>query len=178
MKFSAILVLALAAEVTVASNWFSKAGTLCILVFNSSLHTGGIFATSAIGGDECEPPLMTECAAYNKWHQTELERWLSDHDIPYPTPADRKDLEDIVKQNWETKVHSPYNEWDTETLKAYLSEKGQQGQEITEQSKESLISQVKGAWYETEDKAEEAYNSVKDWFFDRWVSLPDVAGHC
>ncbi len=34
-------------------------------------------------------------AAYNKWHETELERWLSDHDVPYPTPADRRDLEKL-----------------------------------------------------------------------------------
>jgi hypothetical protein len=45
--------------------------------------------------------------AYNKWHETELERWLSDHDIPYPTPADRKDLETLVKANWQAKVVDP-----------------------------------------------------------------------
>lgn len=45
--------------------------------------------------------------AYNKWHETELERWLSDHDIPYPTPADRKDLENLVKDNWQDKVVDP-----------------------------------------------------------------------
>lgn len=62
---------------------------------------------------------------YNKWHETELERWLSDHgtiflprgflmewltchsDIPYPSPADRKDLETLVKSNWESKVQKP-----------------------------------------------------------------------
>lgn len=45
--------------------------------------------------------------AYNKWHETELERWLSDHDVPYPTPADRKDLENLVKSNWQQKVVAP-----------------------------------------------------------------------
>ena len=45
--------------------------------------------------------------AYNKWHETELERWLSDHDIPYPTPADRKDLENLVKSNWQSKIQAP-----------------------------------------------------------------------
>ena len=62
---------------------------------------------------------------YNKWHETELERWLSDHgmsllsvphclvflirmlDIPYPTPADRKDLENLVSTNWESRVQVP-----------------------------------------------------------------------
>ncbi|RMZ80824.1 hypothetical protein DV737_g2870, partial [Chaetothyriales sp. CBS 132003] len=45
--------------------------------------------------------------AYNKWHQTELERWLSDHDIPYPTAADRKDLENLIKDHWQTQVVNP-----------------------------------------------------------------------
>lgn len=40
-------------------------------------------------------------------------------------------------------------------------------QKGTKQNKDSLISQVKNSWYETEDKAEEAYLSVKDWIFDR-----------
>ncbi|KAI9813716.1 MAG: hypothetical protein M1832_006089 [Thelocarpon impressellum] len=132
MKFSAILVVALAAEATVASSWFTK-------------------------------------AAYNKWHETELERWLSDHDIPYPSPADRKDLESIVKDNWQNKVSSPYNDWDADKLQAYLAEKGQEVQGGAEQSKASLVQQVKNYWYETEDKAEEAYLNVKDWIFDSWT---------
>jgi hypothetical protein len=31
----------------------------------------------------------------------------SSTDIPYPTPADRKDLEKIVKANWNAKVQVP-----------------------------------------------------------------------
>jgi len=30
-----------------------------------------------------------------------------DPDIPYPTPADRKDLENLVKSNWDSKVQKP-----------------------------------------------------------------------
>lgn len=67
--------------------------------------------------------------AYNKWHETELERWLSDHDIPYPTPADRKDLENLVKTNWQAQIVDP------------LTAAG--------------------------DKSTDAYDSVKDWIFDR-----------
>ena len=104
---------------------------------------------------------------YNKWHETELERWLSDNNIPYPTPADRKDLETIVKKNWQSKVASPYNDWDTKQLSSYLNQKGVQTKEVANSNKDSLISQVKGVWYETEDKAEEAWSSVKDWIFDR-----------
>lgn len=66
-------------------------------------------------------------AVYNGWHETELERWLSDHgtrihsprgsfghfkltsfiDIPYPSPADRRDLENLVKTNWDSRVQKP-----------------------------------------------------------------------
>uniref|UniRef100_A0A0D6QU78 SAP domain-containing protein n=1 Tax=Araucaria cunninghamii TaxID=56994 RepID=A0A0D6QU78_ARACU len=46
-------------------------------------------------------------AAYNKWHETELERWLSDHDVPYPAASDRKDLENLVKDNWQAKFVDP-----------------------------------------------------------------------
>ncbi|KAI9798173.1 MAG: hypothetical protein M1833_004922 [Piccolia ochrophora] len=133
MRLSSLLVVALAAEATVASSWFTK-------------------------------------AAYNKWHESELERWLSDHDIPYPSPADRKDLENIVKENWNSKVSAPYSDWDADQLQAYLKEKGQEAQKGTEKNKDSLVTQVKNYWYEGEDQAEESYSSVKDWIFDSYVS--------
>ncbi|KAF1982252.1 hypothetical protein K402DRAFT_424690 [Aulographum hederae CBS 113979] len=108
-------------------------------------------------------------AAYNKWHETELERWLSDHDVPYPTPADRKDLENLVKDNWDNYVVSPYNSWDTNQLQSYLTSKGQQAKKGTESNKDSLVSSVKSYWYETEQQASDAYNSVSGWIFDSWT---------
>lgn len=108
-------------------------------------------------------------SVYNKWHETELERWLSDHNVPYPTPADRKDLENLVKDNWQSKVVSPYNDWDTKQLQSYLSQKGVETKESTASTKDSLIASVKNVWYETEDKAEDAWSSVKDWIFDSWT---------
>ena len=104
---------------------------------------------------------------YNKWHETELERWLSDNNIPYPSPADRKDLENLVKSNWQTKVASPYSDWNSQQLSSYLQQKGVETKDAANANKDSLISQVKTYWYETEDKAEEAWTSVKDWIFDR-----------
>lgn len=62
-------------------------------------------------------------SAYNKWHETELERWLSDHDIPYPTPADRKDLENLVKSNWNDKVTVPVHETADQASQSYTSVK-------------------------------------------------------
>lgn len=106
---------------------------------------------------------------YNKWHETELERWLSDHSIPYPTPSDRKDLESLVEKNWNDYVISPYNSWDTAELSAYLQAKGSQVQNDADATKDTLVQQVKANWYETEDNAQQAYTSVRDWILDTWT---------
>lgn len=116
-------------------------------------------------------------AAYNKWHETELERWLSDHDIPYPTPADRRDLEKLVQQNWDGYVVSPYQNWDTQQLNAYLRQKGVETKDSAAASKDSLVSQVQKYWYETEDKAQQGYVNVKDWILDTW-SESQLAAFC
>ena len=107
---------------------------------------------------------------YNKWHETELERWLSDHNVPYPTPADRKDLENLVKNNWESKVATPYSDWEPSQMQSYLKSKGQNVMQDTEASKESLLSQVKSYWTESVEAASNSYDSMKDWMFDRYAS--------
>lgn len=106
---------------------------------------------------------------YNKWHETELERWLSDHNIPYPTPSDRKDLESLIKNNWNDKVVTPYNSWDAQTLRNYLTAKGYQAKKGTEKNTQSLAEQVKVYWTETEDSANQAYANVQNWIFDTWT---------
>jgi len=106
---------------------------------------------------------------YNKWHETELERWLSDNNVPYPTPSDRKDLENLVKDNWNDKIVTPYNSWDAQSLQNYLTLKGQKAKKGTEKDVKSLAEQVKVYWTETEDSANQAYGSVKDWIFDSWT---------
>ncbi|KAK3688343.1 hypothetical protein B0T22DRAFT_439897 [Podospora appendiculata] len=108
-------------------------------------------------------------AAYNKWHETELERWLSDHDVPYPTPADRKLLEKLVQDNWDSYVVAPYKDWDSAKLSDYLKQKGVETKESAEASKDSLVNQVQSAWYESEDKAQSAWSTVKDWILDSWT---------
>lgn len=114
----------------------------------------------------CSTNILTS-SVYNKWHETELERWLSDHNIPYPTPADRKDLENLVKDNWQSKIAQPYNDWDSTQLTSYLKQKGVETKDTASANTDGLIAQVKNYWYETEDKAEDAWTSVKDWIFDR-----------
>jgi hypothetical protein len=107
-------------------------------------------------------------SVYDKWHESELERWLSDYNIPHPSPSDRKNLQSTVKANWNDKVVSPYTSWDVGTLQHYLSLKGQQAKVGTEQDAQSLAEQVKNYWTETEESANQAYGSVKDWIFDSW----------
>lgn len=107
-------------------------------------------------------------AVYDKWHETELERWLKDHNVPHPGPSDRKNLVSTVKANWNDKVVTPYTSWDAATLGNYLTLKGQQAKKGTEKDAKSLAEQVKVYWTETEDSANQAYGSVKDWIFDTW----------
>ena len=92
---------------------------------------------------------------------------MSDHNVPYPTPADRKDLENLVKDNWQSKVAQPYNDWDSAQLSSYLKQKGVETKDNAAVNKDGLVAQVKNYWYETEDKADDAWASVKDWIFDR-----------
>ncbi|KAI9689744.1 MAG: hypothetical protein M1822_009626 [Bathelium mastoideum] len=123
----------------------------------------------ALAADRAVASTWFAKAAYNKWHQTELERWLSDHDVPYPQPADRKDLENLVKENWDANVATPYQSWDTNRLQSYLTSRGKEVKKGTEQNKDSLISQVQQSWQETGDQATDSYNHVKDWIFDTWT---------
>lgn len=108
-------------------------------------------------------------ALYNKWHETELERWLSDHDIPYPSPADRKELETLVGKSWNDYVVAPYSSWDTADLSAYLQAKGKETRDDAAVTRDNLVSQVKDNWYETEENAYQAWASVKDWILDTWT---------
>jgi transcription termination factor NusB len=95
-----------------------------------------------------------------------LERWLSDHNNPYPTPADLKDLERIVQDNWQTRVVDSYKNWDAPQLQSYLSDVGKELDKKQKADKNWLVQQVKGVWHETEKTAENAWESVKDWIFD------------
>lgn len=64
---------------------------------------------------------------------------------------------------------TPYNDWDTTQLSSYLKQKGVETKDAAAENKDSLITQVKNFWYETEEKAEDAWVSVKDWIFDRYL---------
>ena len=114
--------------------------------------------------------------AYNKWHETELERWLGDHNVPYPAPADRKDLENLVKSNWQSKTSTPYTDWEPSQLQSYLKSKGQDVKKGTEANKDSLVSQVKGYWSDSTDSTAKSYDNLKDWIFDGSSPIPAKTG--
>lgn len=105
---------------------------------------------------------------YDKWHETELERWLSDHGVPHPGPSDRKTLQKSVSDNWNDKIVTPYNSWDAKSLSDYLTVQGQKAKKGTERDVKSLAAQVQEYWTETEESANQAYSNVKEWIFDSW----------
>lgn len=86
--------------------------------------------------------------------------------MPYPTPADRKDLSDLVSKNWENNVAKPYNNWDLHQLSNYLTSTGQEIKKGTEKNKDSLVVQVQNAWHETAEQANEAYGNTANWIFN------------
>ena len=137
-----------AAQSASGSSWFGRSG------MPSLNHAAGLL-TSPV---------------YNKWHETELERWLSDYNIPYPTPADRRDLENLVKENWDSYVVTPYNNWDATQLQKYIAQRGAALQRDAADTQEELVKQVKATWTDTEDTVSDAYANVRDWIFDRFRS--------
>ncbi|KAF4594476.1 Stress response protein ish1 [Ophiocordyceps camponoti-floridani] len=129
------------------------------LVLGAALAASGSLASGWFPGSK---------TAYNKWHQTELERWLSDHDIPHPTPADRADLESLVEKNWNDYVVEPYNQWDTAQLNHYIQLKGKEAGNDAVETRDTLVDRVKTNWAHTEDNARLAYANVKEWIFESW----------
>lgn len=71
-----------------------------------------------------------------------------------------------MKSNWQSKVATPYRDWEAPQLQTYLKAKGYDTKKATESNKDSLVKQVKNYWTESADSASNSYNSVKDWIFD------------
>ncbi|KAJ5561345.1 Stress-responsive protein Ish1 [Penicillium sp. DV-2018c] len=124
-------------------------------------------------------------AVYNKWHETELERWLSDHDIPYPSPADRRDLENLVKTNWEYRVQKPlghaadqanhewhharewlFDTWSDSQLKAFLDRHGIPAPQPRQ--RDSLIRAARENYEKIATKAGETVAYPGNWVYSQW----------
>lgn len=124
-------------------------------------------------------------AVYNKWHETELERWLSDHDIPHPSPADRRDLENLVKTNWDTKVQKPlgniadqandqlhhakewiFDTWSDTQLKAFLDRHGIPAPQP--RKRDVLIKAARENYEKVATKVGETASYPGDWVYENW----------
>jgi len=124
-------------------------------------------------------------SAYNKWHETELERWLSDHDIPYPTPADRKDLENLVKSNWQSKIQAPigdtadavsdsynsvkdwiFDSWTDSQLKDFLDKNGFPSPQP--RKRDTLLTQARENYESIAKKVGQTSAYPGDWLYQTW----------
>ncbi|EZG02342.1 hypothetical protein H106_07572 [Trichophyton rubrum CBS 735.88] len=124
-------------------------------------------------------------AVYNKWHETELERWLSDHDVPYPSPADRKDLEELVKKNWESYVTEPasktveevsdsfndaeewiFDSWSDSQLKAFLDRHGIPCPQP--KKRDTLLSTARRNYEAIAQKLGQSVNYPGNWLYEHW----------
>jgi vacuolar-type H+-ATPase subunit H len=122
---------------------------------------------------------------YNKWHETELERWLSDHDIPYPSPADRKNLEDAVKSNWDVRVQKPlgqytdqaadrwestkewvFDTWTDSQLKAFLDRHGIPAPQP--RRRDVLLKAARENYESIAKKLGEAAHYPGNWLYEQW----------
>lgn len=74
-----------------------------------------------------------------------------------------------MEKNWNDYVVAPYSSWDTAELSAYLQAKGKAAGAEAEATKDNLVNQVRANWYETEDNAQAAFGSVRDWILDTWT---------
>lgn len=119
--------------------------------------------------------LTLEFLVYNKWHETELERWLSDNGIPYPKAATRKDLQDLLDANWNDYVVEPYKKWSPEQLSEFLKSQGQDVKDASESSLEQLINLAKINWYDTSDYVSKQSGNMRDWAWDTWSDNQLVA---
>ena len=108
-------------------------------------------------------------SVYNAWHKTELEKWLDDHNIPYPAAADRKDLVDAVAKNWDTVATSAYETWDDNRLRTWLEQRAIKFD--ANAKKDYLINQVKSNWYGAKANVESSWETAKDWIFDSYIHV-------
>lgn len=124
-------------------------------------------------------------AAYNKWHETELERWLSDHSIPYPKAADRKDLENLVKDNWQANVVDPiaatgskvddhygsvkdwiFDSWTESSLKQFLDHHNIKTP--NPRTRDSLLTSARQNYDAIAKKASQTSQYPGDWLYNSW----------
>ncbi|KAL1958284.1 hypothetical protein VTO42DRAFT_4792 [Malbranchea cinnamomea] len=162
--FIKAFVFALAATEVVGSNWLSRAGIVDPQTPDSRVLP--------------EP-------VYNRYHESELERWLSDHDIPYPKPATRKDLENLVKENWHTYVQPSiayatdgvsdswdsaknwiFDTWSDSQLKAFLDRHGIPCPQPRQ--RDTLLAKVRESYESIAQKMGQTALYPGNWLYEHW----------
>jgi len=112
-----------------------------------------------------------ERAVYNKWHQTELERWLQDHNIPYPAAADRRDLQNLVQQHWnDFTTMDFFQNWSDNRLSNFLKAKAGYEPNQDTLDREGLVQKLQGLWSDGWDRLPTGkWEDAKSWVFDAWT---------
>jgi hypothetical protein len=150
------------------------------------LHLASWLVCALAAADAVGASTWFSKAVYNKWHETELERWLSDHDIPYPSPADRRDLENAVKLNWDTRVQKPlghfsdhaterwentkewiFDTWTDSQLKAFLDRHGIPSPQP--RHRDVLLRTARENYESVAKKLGEAAHYPGNWLYDQWT---------
>lgn len=98
---------------------------------------------------------------YDTWHESQLERWLDEHRIPFPHPSDRQALLDKVSKNWDS-IKPSYASWDTAKLGEWLEVYGLKSKQPS--TREQLQSDIKESWDSVADKLADQKNVV----FEAW----------
>jgi len=110
-----------------------------------------------------------EREAYNRWHQSELERWLQDRNIPFPSAASRRDLENLVQRNWDDFTSANFFQgWSDNRLADFVRAKtGNQPENTFD--RDNLVRQIEGLWSDGWSRLPtERWGDVKSWVFDTW----------
>lgn len=112
-----------------------------------------------------------ERAVYNKWHQTELERWLQDHNIPYPAAADRRDLQNLVQQHWNDVTSIDFfQNWSDNRLANFIQAKTGYQSDQDALDREGLVQKLQGLWSEGWNRLPtDKWEQSKTWLFDAWT---------
>ncbi|KAL2361553.1 hypothetical protein RJZ56_005585 [Blastomyces dermatitidis] len=111
--------------------------------------------------------------------------WFSKADIPYPTPADRKDLEELVKSNWESRIHIPithtaehvseslgdakewiFDTWSDSQLKTFLDRHGIASPQSSKRDK--LLAAVRENYEAIAQKLGHTTLYPGNWLYEQW----------
>ncbi|RJE20934.1 hypothetical protein PHISCL_06727 [Aspergillus sclerotialis] len=120
------------------------------------------------------------------WLQNHLYGAYQESDIPYPSPADRRDLENLVKGSWDSKVQKPMGEltdygsdqfhhakewifdtWSDSQLKAFLDRHAIPAPQP--RRRDVLLKTARENYEAIAKKIGETASYPGDWIYDQWT---------